>query len=371
MRTMKQCINLFLTFITSLYCVGCTQNQPKKEERKFPITVTNVEKKNVPYMLEQIGNVESPLFVQIRPQVGGIVTEAFVAQGQHVKKGDPLYQIDPRPYEAALEKAKGTLEKDKAALEFAKIKQERYKELAKQDYLSKLNYEQYQTDVQAAQGLVMSDEGDVSLAEINLEWTTPVSPIDGKVSQYNIDPGNLVAANDPNALTDIRQITPIDIRFSVSQKEFVQVQEADRKRTLRFYAVLPEDSENPREGEIFFVDNHLDLSTGTIELKGRVVNEDEKFWPGEYVRVQLELFVEANALLVPDAAVQWGQEGPFIYIYHPETESVEYRRIVKGNKWKELTIVKEGINPGEQVVVKGQVNLRPNSKVFISDSKRP
>lgn len=355
----------FIVFTCSL--LGCS-SPPQKPETVLPVTIGDVVVEDVPITIEVIGNVYSLQTVQVRPQVGGVVTEAYVKQGQYVKKGDPLYQIDPRPYQAALEQAKAALIKDIAALTFAELRVARYADLTKEDYFAKINYEQFQTDAQASKGQVLSDEANVALAELNLEWSKPVSPIDGKISQYLIDPGNIVIANDLNALTDIRQITPADIRFNVTQKDFVEVQKALKNGLLKFEAIMPQYPELPREGKIYFVDNHIDLNTGTVLLKGTVTNEDEMFWPGEFVRVRLYLRVEPNALLVSEEAVQIGQEGPFLYVYDPVTSKVEYRKVVKGEKWNRMFIIEDGIKPGEKVVLKGQVNLRPGSKVFIADA---
>lgn len=252
--------------VSLLLTSGCGQ-KPKPPPPAMPILVADVTEQDVPIFIETFGTVLSPLDVQIRPQVGGIVQKAFVKQGQYVKKGDPLYQIDPRPYQAALDRAQATLEKDQAALAIAEITVSRNQELVKRDYISKLTYEQYQANVKAAKGQVLSDQADIELAQLNLEWSKPVSPIDGKISQYNIDPGNLVISNDTAFLTNVRQINPIDIEFNIPQKNFVVVQDANKAGTLKVFAILPERPNTPREGHLYFVDNHVDPATNTILLR--------------------------------------------------------------------------------------------------------
>lgn len=358
------CLNVF--FLLILW--SCKTTEHKVEERTFPVTIAEVQQRDVPMYIESIGNVYSLQIVQIRPQVGGIVVNAFVEQGQYVKKGDPLYQIDPRPFKDNLDVSKATLAKDTASLKFAQIRVERYSDLVKKDYFSKLNFDQYTTEVDAAKGQVSIDEANIALAELNLEWTTVTSPIDGKISQFNIDPGNLVAANDPTALTDVRQITPADIRFNITQKDFVAVQKAKEEGSLKFEVILPQKVDQPRTGQIYFIDNHLDLSTGTILIKGAVDNQDEQFWPGEFVRVRLNLGTYSNALLVPEEAIQEGQTGPFVYAYIPETGRVDYRQVVKGERVGQQVVIKKGVKPSEKVVTKGQVNLRPGSKVSLIDA---
>lgn len=357
-----------LIYFTILMCIlGCA----KKEEppRKYPITVGDVVQRDVPILIEFIGNVYSLQTVEIRPQVGGIILEAYVKQGQFVKKGDLLYKIDPRPYQAALDQAKGILAKDLAALELAQVTAKRYATLVEKDFISKLNYEQYLANVKTAEGQVLTDRAVVEMAQLNLEWSTVISPIDGKISQYGIDPGNLVVANDPAALTSVRSITPADIRFSVNQNDYIAIQKAMKEGLLKFEVYLLQAPHNTRLGKIYFLDNHLDLNTGTILIKGSVLNGDEYFWPGEFVRIRLQLRIQPNALLVPEEALQYGQEGSFVYVYNSDTSTVEYRTVVKGEKFEKTYLIEKGVNAGEKVVTKGQVNLRPNASVYLVEKK--
>lgn len=356
-------------FVLSILAYSCTSGDRKPPEPKYPIAISDVIQKDVPIFIDAIGNVGSLQTVTVRPQVGGIIQEAYVKQGQYVKKGDPIFKIDPRPYQAALDKAKAALIKDEANLEFTQIRLKRNADLLKQDYIAKLTYDQYISDADSAQGQVLSDYADIELAQIYLDWCTPVSPIDGKISQYAIDPGNLVIANDPNSFTDIRQITPSDIHFNIAQKDFVDFQKARKEGTDKIQVFLPHDSQNGRDGTIYFVDNHVDLSSGTILLKGSVPNEDELFWPGEYVKVRVIFRVQPKALLVPEEALQTGQEGPYLYIYNSENSTAEYRPVVKGEHIDRLFLIEKGVNAGEKVITKGQINLRPGVKVYIPEEQ--
>lgn len=348
-----------------LLFVSCSREKAKQEEISYPIRIGEVIQRDTPIFFDVIGNIYSLQTVEIRPQVGGIIQKAYVKQGQYVKKGQELYKIDPRPYQAALDQAKAQLIKDEAALKIAEITLKRNSELVKENYVSKLNYETFETNVESAKGQVSIDEAAIETAKINLEWTTIYSPIEGKISQYNIDPGNLVIANDTNALTVVRQITPADVRFYVTQSEFVEVQKAMKNGLLKFLVTLPQDTTQPREGQIYFIDNNIDLNTGTILMRGTVPNSDEFFWPGEFVRVRLILRTEPNAILVPKEAVRIGQKGPFVYVYNAETSRAEYRLVEKGETFESFILVQKGVHLGEKVVVDGQVNLRPDAKVHI------
>lgn len=363
---MTKLLPLCLSTVISLLA-GCSGGT-STERPAFPVELGDVTEGDVPVYIESIGNVYSLQSVNIRPQVGGIILESYVKQGQYIKKGDPLYKIDPRPYQAVLEKAKAALEKDEASLKLAEITVSRNETLVKQDYVSKLAYDQFKTNVELAKAQVESDKAEIAIAQLNVEWCTPVSPLDGKVSKNNIDPGNLVTANDTTAITNIRQVTPVDIRFTVTQKDFLAIQESMKEGRLKFEAILPQKPEKPREGKIYFVDNHLDLDTGSILLRGKVPNEDEFMWPGEYVTIRLQLKIEPKAILVPEEALRMGQDGPYVYVYQPSTSTVDYRPVKKGPSFDHRVVVADGVAVGDKVVVKGQVNLRPGAKVSVITS---
>ena len=352
---------------------GCGRGSNKPVERTYPVSLTDVTQKDVPVYIEAIGNVYSLQTVLIRPQVGGIIQEAYVKQGQYVKQGDPLYLIDPRPYQAALDRAIAALAKDTATLKYSVDQVDRYREAVEKNYVAKLTFDQYLSQVDFNKAQVESDKADIAVAKLNLEWTKPISPVTGKISQYDIDPGNLVVANDANALTDIRQITPADIRFNINQADFIDVQKALQRNGghLKFQVILPQEVKTPREGDIYFIDNHIDQSTGTILVKGTVDNEDEFFWPGEFIHARLLLDVLPQAVLLPNEAVKIGQDGPFVYVYKPDTSTVELRKVEKGPEYDGLVVVTKGIELGDKVVLKGQDNLLPGVKVNVPEENKP
>lgn len=362
-----KCLKVLLLSILAIIAIltACSPENQKMGEHPLPVEIGESTQADVPIFIESIGNVYSLQTVLIRPQVGGLITEIHVKQGDDVEKDQLLYTIDPRPYQAALDQAKANLIKDEATLKLAEITVERYQELVKQDYVSQLTFDQYKTSVDLGKAQVIIDKAQVELAEINLGYTSIRSPMDGRISQYNIDAGNVVVANDTNALTQVLQTNPADIHFSVTQKEFVQIRKAQQEGSFKFEVYLPEFPEEPRTGNIYFFDNHIDTNTGTILFKGAVPNEDVFFWPGEFVKVRLQLKIAKNAVLVPSAAIQIGQEGKFIYIYQPETSTVEYRLVETGQTFDERTLIEKGAVSGEQVVINGQINLRPNAKVIL------
>lgn len=354
-----------LTFFILLMLSACSSENHQKGGWPLPVEVGESTLDDVPIFIEAIGNVHSLKTVLVRPQVGGVITEIHVKQGEDVEEGQLLYTIDPRPYEAALEQAKATLAKDQASLKLSEATVERFQELVKQDYVSQLTFDQYKTNVDVGKAQIIIDQALVDLAEINLGYTEIRSPINGRISQYNIDAGNVVVANDSNALTQILQISPVSIHFSVTQREFVQIRRAQQEGSFRFEVFLPEFPEDPREGLIYFFDNHIDTKTGTILFKGSAPNEDAFFWPGEFVKVRLQLEIVKNAVVIPATAIQIGQEGKFVYIYHADTNTVEYRLVEVGQTIDEQVMVIQGLTAGEKVITNGQINLRPDAKVAV------
>lgn len=344
---------------------ACSGGQAPHGERPLPVEIADTVVRDEPVTIEAIGNVYSLQTVQVRPQVGGMITKVHVSQGQTVKMGQSLYTIDPRPYQAALDQAIATLAKDEASLKLAESTVKRYEDLVKQDYVAQLTFDKYKTDVDLGKAQVVIDKALVDIAKINLGYTAIRSPMDGRISQYNIDVGNVVVANDQNALTQILQVTPADIHFSITQRDFVEVRRAQQAGSLIFEVYLPEYPDEPKQGEIYFFDNHINTDTGTILFKGAVPNDDAFFWPGEFVKVRLQLKIAKDAILVPIPAIQIGQKGKFAYVYKKDDSTVEYRAVETGQTYGDLIMVTEGLKSGEQVVTNGQINLRPDAKVFL------
>lgn len=363
---MKKCAILFLILLSA-----CKDSKEIPfADRPMPVTVTSVVQKDVPLYLEVIGNVNASTVIEVRPQISGILLQAHVKQGQEVKEGDLLYTIDPAPFIAALNKAKATLKKDESTLEYSKKKVERYKELVKKEFVSALSFEQYETDVLINQAQLLIDQAEIETAEINLRYCFIKSPIDGKISRYIIDPGNRVSPTDQLPLTEIRQLDPVSVQFTLSQRDFQRIQEISSEDDFPFEVILPNRKETIKDGRVTFVDNKIDLATGTITLKGSMKNADRVLWPGEFVRVRMFLQTLRNAMLVPIAAVQFGQEGPYVYILQPNN-TVAFKPVILSQEMDNYYVVLEGIKPTDKVVTNGQINLQPGTKVIVTQEKAP
>lgn len=350
--------------LSGILLTGCGGSGDTKNQGPIlPVKVTDVEQRDVPIYLETIGNVHPFHSVNIRPQVEGKLTEVHIVSGQNVEPGDSLFTIDQRPFQAALNRAKAVLERDKSALALAEKKVERYAELAKKEFVSPLTYEELQTGVDSTKAQVTIDEVEVELAQINLDYCSIAAPIAGKIDSYSFDPGNIISPANRDPLLVIRQLSPIIIRFTLAQKEFQHVKQthADGDMTIEIY--LPEEPEKVAEGEVYFVDNTIDAQTGTICLKGILDNPEEYFWPGEFVRVKLLVRRQPDALMIPRSAVQIGQHGHYVYVVNKKGEAMP-RPIKVGKRIDDEVIVETGLDRGETVVTDGQLNLFPGVKVI-------
>lgn len=355
---------------TFYYCLillalcGCQQKKKSFEIPPTNVEICEVKIQDFTISIEAIGNVYENAIVQIRPQVQGILLKKYFEEGQFVKEGDLLYEIDPRPFEAALEQAKATSLRDEATLELAKITLKRNEDLIKKDFISKLTWEQYQSNVMTAEGQVAIDKAAILAAEINLGYCKIYAPISGKLSSYNIFPGNLVLANDPTALIEIRQLSPVRIQFAIPQAYFQDLHEIAPSHNLTFEAILPYNTHPPIKGTIYFVDNHVDLQSGTITIKGLIENKDLVLWPGEFVNVKIFLKTVPNALVIPSAAIQIGQKGPYVFVVNSDM-TASIRNVTLGQKDKDAFLVLSGLNVGDKIVSNGQLNLKEGAKVNI------
>lgn len=360
-------MKVYQFLLIAMLFAGCETPAPLSKPTTIRVEVAEAKVRDVPIYVEAIGNVYEYSIVQIRPQVQGILLNAYVAQGDFVNEGDLLYEIDSRPYKAVLDQAKATLLKDQAAVELAKSTLKRYADLVNKDFVSKLTYEQYQTNLASTEAQVEIDKAAIESAQINVDYCKIFSPIAGKLSVFNIYPGNLVTVNDPNALTEIRQINPIEVRFSIPQRDFQEIQKIQAADNLQFDAFLPFEDQRSFEGKVFFVDNHVDLRTGTILLKGLIQNSEKILWPGEFVRVKVLLKILHDTIVIPFDAIQTGQDGDYVYVIDSDmTAKVVY--VKAGEKIGKDIAIYNGLKANDVVVTNGQLNLGPGSKVLIVQS---
>jgi multidrug efflux system membrane fusion protein len=345
-----------------------TNNSEGGRDKAFPVTVAAVETKAVPVEIRTFGTVQAHSSIPVKAEVNGNLTKVHFRKGQNIKTGDLLFTIDPRPYEAALDQAKANLARDKALEENALLNEKRSKELLSQGFIAQSDYDTAQTNARSASAAVKADEAAVANAKLQLEYCFIHSPISGRAGDLLISEGTLIKANDV-PLVVINQIHPIEVFFSVPQNELAAIRKQMSQRKMKVRVSLPKDNRTPEEGELFFIDNAIDKTTGSVQLGGLFKNEKEILWPGQYVNVTLELSVQKDALVVPSVAVQTGREGKFVFAVKPDN-TVEIRPVTVRMTSGEITVIEKGLQAGEQVVTDGQLGLVPGSRIDIkTDSK--
>jgi membrane fusion protein, multidrug efflux system len=330
-----------------------------------PVTVAPVAQETVPIELRAIGNVEAYSTVALKARVDGQIVEVNFREGQPVRKGDVLFRIDPRPYAAALRQAEANALRDAAARDQARSQDRRYQDLLEKNFVSKEAYAQIRTNAATAEATANASQAALENARLNLEYCTIPSPLDGYVGRVLLQAGNLVKANDVNPLLVINQVRPVYVNFAVPEQNLPEVRKYMAAGPLRV-EVLPTDAGQKRvEGQLIFIDNAVDPTTGTIRLRAQFDNADAALWPGQFVNVSVRLYEQADALIVPSQAVQSGPDGQYVYIVGGDM-LVELRRITVQRTDGERAIVAKGLAKGELVVTRGQLRLGPKVRVQIS-----
>jgi multidrug efflux system membrane fusion protein len=333
-----------------------------------PVTVADVVQKNMPVQLTAVGTVETFSTVSIRPQIIGTITQVHFKEGQDVKKGDKLFTIDPRAFEAGLKQAEATLAKDLALLENARAQARRYAELVQKEYVSREQFDQIQASANALEATVEADRASVENAKVQLSYCHIYSPVDGRTGDLLVDEGNLVRTNDATSLVTINQIVPIYVAFSLPEQHLPDIKRRMAETKLKVQASIPGAEDRAEEGILTFVDNTVDRTTGTIRLKGSFANANRGLWPGQFVKVTLVFSSQLDAIVVPSHAVQTGQDGQHVFVLK-EDSTVDFRPVIVNRAVGGESIVEKGLQPGEKVVTDGQFLLGHGSKVQLKGDK--
>jgi len=345
-----------------------------KEQRKgqkgppaVPVSVVRVEQQTLPVRLRAIGNVEAFATVSVKARVDGQINAVNFREGEAVKKDEVLFRIDARPYEAALRQAEANRMRDAAARDQARSQAKRYQELLQKNFISKEAYAQIRTNAETAEATAKASQAALENARLNVEYCTIRSPLDGFVGKTLIQAGNLVRANDVNPLAVINQVRPIYVNFAVPEQNLPEVRKYMAQSPLAV-EVIPVDAQQQHPmGQLIFVDNAVDPSTGTIRMRGQFDNQDALLWPGQFVNVLLRLYEQADALILPASAVQTGPDGQYVYVISDDL-TAEVRRIKVQRTDGDVAVIGEGLKKDERVVTRGQLRLGPKVKVQIAKS---
>jgi len=342
--------------------VSCSKGDKAFQPPPVPVVTAEASVRTIPYEVQSIGTVEAYNTVSIRSQVGGVVSRVFFKEGDPVRKGARLFLVDDAPYKAALQAARAQLARDRVTAANLEERLRRYDELIKKDYITEQEHSDMQANLEAMQATVRADSANVESARLNLDYCSIESPIDGRVGTRLIDAGNVVKANGDSPMVVIHQIRPIRVQFTVPQQYLTRLLKYSASQKLRVRAATGDEDSTMHEGYLTFVDNAVDVATGTIMLKAEFANEDGMLWPGQFVNVTLILTQLEDAIVVPAQAVGTGQDGDFIFVVKPDA-TVEMRSVRVSYRLNNDAVLESGVEAGEKVVVDGQLRLRPGSRV--------
>jgi len=357
-----------ISIVMTVFLFSCSKKSglPPRME-KVPVTSATVIQKAVPVQLRAIGNVEAYSTISVKSQIEGLLTRVYFKEGQDVKKGDLLFTIDPRPYEAALKQAEANLAKDTAQLENARVEVSRYAELVKKGYVAQEQYDQIGTNAIALEATVNANKALVENARLQFKYCFIYSPITGRTGNLMANQGNLIKANADNPMVTINQIQPIYVTFSVPEQYLSEIKKYMAGRKVKVEAYIAKDENHPEEGVLTFVDNTVDTTTGTIKLKGTFANQKKSLWPGQFVNAVITLTTQPEAVVVPSQAIQTGQSGEYVFVIKNDF-TVESRPVVISRTLDGETVIEKGLQPGDKVVTDGQLRLVPGTKVEVKTS---
>jgi membrane fusion protein, multidrug efflux system len=335
---------------------------PQKSTPAVPVTTAPVILKTVPVRLYAIGNVEPYTTVSLKARVDGQIVSVHFKEGDEVRQGAILFEIDPRPFAASLRQAQANLAKDKALFDRANEQEKRYKDLLEKKFISPDAYEQVRTNAETAAATVSADQAAIESAKLSLDYCTIRAPVTGYAGRIQIQQGNLVKANDTSPLVTINQVVPIYSSFSIPEQSLADIRRYQADGELKVEAHVADTRHPPVAGKLSFIDNSADTTTGTIRLKAEFSNTDKALWPGQFVNVVLTLYEQKDAVVAPSAAVQNGPNGQYVFVVDSH-QTVALREIKVARADGEDTIIASGLKPGEQVVTVGQLRLAPGTRV--------
>lgn len=335
-----------------------------------PVLAAAVEQRNVPVQVRAIGSVEPYSTVEVKTQITGELTGVFFKEGDEVKKGQLIFTLDKRPFEAALKQAEANLARDQAQAQNARVQAKRYASLWNSGVVAKEQYDQMQYSADALDAAVAADQAALDNARVQVIYCSIYSPINGRTGNLMIHQGNMIKANDTPFLVNINQVEPIYVTFTVPQQFLAEIKQYARTGKIKVEASIPSDGRGPVLGKLSFIDNTVDQTTGTIKLKGEFANTDRRLWPGQFIDVVLTLRNQPDAVVVPSQAVQNGQQGQFVFVIKPDM-TVESRAVIVSRSTDGQAVVEKGLAPGERVVMDGQLRLVPGSRVEIRQALAP
>jgi multidrug efflux system membrane fusion protein len=342
---------------------------PSQSGQPIPVQMTKVMRQDVPVYLRGIGTVQAFQQVQVRARVDGYLDKIDFTEGQTVKPGDLLAEIDPRPYQAALMQAQAKKASDQAQLANAQLDLQRYTNLARSDFASRQQLDTQQALVRQYQANLQGDDAAIASAQLNLNFCRITSPIEGVAGLRQIDPGNLVQASAGQTIVTITQVHPISVVFTLPQDRLPAVQAALRDGKPAVLAYSQDNTAELAKGALLTTSNTIDQSTGTFTLKAVFPNQRDKLWPGQFVNARLQVALDRQAVAIPIAALQDGPDGRFVYLVKPD-HTVAVQPVTISYQDDEIAVAATGLKGGEEIVTAGQSRLEPGAKVAAVQNQR-
>lgn len=347
-----------------------------RRDVRQPVFAAQVERGPQPVEITAIGSVQAAEVVGVKARIDGIILDVHIADGQEVKEGELLFTLDSRTIEAQLRQAEANLQRDLAVSANAKRTLERQQALVASNIASQQAFDTARTAATTADQSIKASQAQIEALKVNLGYTKITAPISGRAGEIKLTKGNLVKANDTASLVTIRKLRPINVIFSVPQKHFSEMRDAMKTGKVAVTAQIPDRPDLTVVGEVTFYDNTIDQTTGTFQAKATFANQDNSLWPGMFAPLTVRLGVEADAISVPSAAIQTGQQGQYVYVVTPvdgsaEMKQAELRPVTVARSVGTRSVIAKGLQPGETVVTDGQLRLTNGSRVEIRDPNAP
>ena len=334
-----------------------------------PVTAAKAKRQDVPVYLPGLGTVQAFNVVDIKAQVDGNLVALPAKEGQEVHKGDIVAEIDPRPYQAALDKATAQRQQDSAMLESAQLDLKRYQALAKREFAPVQQVDDQQATVNKDMAAVASDDAMIETAKINLGYCVIHSPIDGRISLYKVDVGNLIQAASSTSIISITQDKPIAVVFTLPESQLIRVMDAKQKGELTVQTIATDDKRILATGTLMTPNNSIDTNSGTISLKAQFANNDDHLWPGQFVDARIQVDMLKQAIVIPPSAIQHGPDGLYIYTVKPDN-TVAQATVTVGYQEDGLAVVSKGMTGDENVILTGQSRIAPGDHVKATDPSK-
>jgi multidrug efflux system membrane fusion protein len=342
---------------------------PAPPRPAIPVLAGTAETRDMPVFVRGLGTVQAYNTATVKTRVDGHITKVLFREGQEVKEGDPLFEIDPRPFQAALDQAEAAKQRDEGQLRGAKLDLERYGKLLGPGFQTRQSYDDQQATVDQLTGSIKADQAAIETAKLNLGYASIHAPFDGRTGARLVDLGNFVQASQGTPLVSITQLKPIFVSFTVPQDVLDEIRQNQVIAALDVIAYASDDQTKLADGKLTLIDNQIDAATGTIHLKARFENQDERLWPGEFVNARLVLAQRKSAVTVPAQTVMQGPQGNYVYVIKPD-DTVDHRKVKVLSVQDEVAVIGDGLTGGERVVVEGQYRLTDGAKIRLESPQQ-